>query len=105
FQGVAFNADEPIPNLATPRQVSTSAERSTRDLLKLLNDRHLALHPGDSELSARIASYELAARMQLSAAELGNFAKETPATLALSGVNDPNVLKARFAKNCLLARR
>ena len=105
FQGVAFNADQPIPNLATPKQIGADAERSTRDFLKFLNDRHLAQHPGDSELSARIASYELAARMQLNAAELGNFANETSATLALYGVNDSNTLKARFAKNCLLARR
>ncbi|HEY2952898.1 MAG TPA: DUF1501 domain-containing protein, partial [Verrucomicrobiae bacterium] len=49
FQGTPFNADKPIPNLATPSQVSAGAQRSTRDVLKLLNDRHLAQHPGDSE--------------------------------------------------------
>ena len=105
FQGVAFNADQPIPNLATPREVAPATEAATRDFLKFLNDRHLAQHPGDTELSARIASYELAARMQLSAAEVGDFRRETPATLALYGVEDPNPLKARFARNCLLARR
>src|SRR3989441_1067987 len=105
FQGVAFNADQPIPNLATPKEISPATERRTRDFLKFLNDRHLAQHPGDSELTARIASYELAARMQLSAAQLSNFADESAATLALYGVNDSNALKARFAKNCLLARR
>jgi uncharacterized protein (DUF1501 family) len=78
---------------------------STRDFLKFLNERHLAQHPNDAELSARIASYELAARMQLSATEVGNFSKESPATLEFYGVNDANPLKARFAKNCLLARR
>src|SRR5437899_152334 len=83
FQGVAFNADQPIPNLATPKEISPATERRTRDFLKLLNDRHLAQHPGDSELSARIASYELAARMQLSAAQLSNFSAESAATLAL----------------------
>ena len=68
FQGTAFNADKPIPNLAPPPAIGPAAERATRDFLKLLNDQHLARHPGDSELAARIASYELAARMQLSAA-------------------------------------
>jgi hypothetical protein len=105
FQGTAFNADRPIPNLATPAGVSVRQERAARDFLKLLNDRHLARNPGDTELSARIASYELAARMQLSAAEVGDLTQESPATRALYGVDDPNRLKAGFARNCLLARR
>lgn len=105
FQGVAFSADQPIPNLATPGDITPAGERRTRDFLKLLNDRHLSAHPGDTDLTARIASYELAARMQLSAAEVGDFSKETRATQELYGVNDANKLKAGFAKNCLLARR
>jgi len=105
FQGTAFNADQRIPNLATPKEITPAAERGTRDFLKFLNDRHFARHPGDSELAARISSYELAARMQLSAAEVGDFRGETPATLALYGVRDSNKTKAGFARNCLLARR
>ena len=105
FQGTAFNADKPIPNLDTPKTISPAAESGTRDFLKFLNDRHLARHPGDSELLARISSYELAARMQLSAAEVGEFNQESKATLELYGVNDRNKLKAGFARNCLLARR
>src|SRR5262249_15583561 len=105
FQGTAFKADKPIPNLATPSRISASAEAQTRDFLRLLNDRHLAEHPGDSDLSARIASYELAARMQLSAAEVGDLSRESKATRELYGVDDTNKLKAGFARNCLLARR
>ncbi len=105
FQGVAFNADQPIPNLATPKEVTPATEAKTRDFLRFLNDRHLERHPDDTELSARIASYELAARMQLSAAEVGDFAKETRPTLDLYGITDTNPLKARFGRNCLLARR
>ncbi len=105
FQGTAFNAEKPIANLATPAGISQSAEARTRDFLKLLNDRHLAQHPGDSDLSARIASYELAARMQLSAAEVSDLSRETKATRELYGADDPNTLKAGFARNCLLARR
>jgi len=65
----------------------------------------MARHPGDTDLSARIASYELAARMQLSATEVTDFSRESAATLEFYGVNDSNDLKARFARNCLLARR
>jgi hypothetical protein len=105
FQGTAFTADRPIPNLKAPDQIGTDDDRATYDLLRFLNDRHLARHPGDLELAARISSYELAARMQLSAAEVSNFAKESPATLEAYGINSPNANKAGFGRNCLLARR
>jgi hypothetical protein len=105
FQGTPFSADKPIPNLETPKSISREADLSARDFLKFLNQHHLQKHPGDSELLARISSYELAARMQLSAAEVDDFTKESKATLELYGVNDANKLKAGFAKNCLLARR
>jgi hypothetical protein len=105
FQGTPFNAEKPIPNLETPKEISPAIEKSTREFLKFLNDRHLARHPGDSELSARIASYELAARMQLSAAEVGDLKRESASTLEMYGVNDSNKLKAGFARNCVLARR
>lgn len=105
FQGTPFNADRPIPNLTPPGTVSPEAERATRDFLRLLNDRHLESFPGDAELAARIASYELAARMQLSAAEAGDLSRESAATRKAYCVDDPNDLKARFGKNCLLARR
>lgn len=105
FQGTPFNADKPIPNLATPQQIGPAAEMATRDLLKLLNEKHLEQHQRDSQLAARIASYELAARMQLSAAEVGNLAEETQTTRQLYAADDANELKARFGRNCLLARR
>src|SRR5437764_362578 len=57
FQGTAFNANKPIPHLATPKEITSAAEISTRDFLKVLNDQHLKKYPGDSDLSARIASY------------------------------------------------
>ncbi len=105
FQGTAFNADRPIPHLARPDSIAPAADVASRDFLKLLNDRHLEQHPGDTALAARIASYELAGRMQLSAAEVGDLSKESAATLDLYGANDPNKLKAGFARNCILARR
>lgn len=105
FQGTPFNADKPIPNLAAPSGLSRAAERGTRDLLRFLNDRHLAAHPGDEELSARIASYEMAARMQLSASEAGDFSKESADTLKRYSIGESNEVKSRFGRNCLLARR
>jgi hypothetical protein len=105
FQGVAFNADKPIPHLATPDRISPKTDQATRDFLKFLNERHLKKHPGDTELSARIASYELAAKMQLRASEAGDLSRETEVTRKLYGCDDTNKLKAGFARNCLLARR
>ena len=105
FQGTAFNAEKPIPNLATPKSISTSAEARTHDFLKVLNERHLAQHPGDGDLSARIASYELAARMQLGASEASDLSRESQATRDFYGADDGNKVKAGFARNCLLARR
>jgi hypothetical protein len=106
FQGTAFNADEPIPHLAPPDRIGESTDAATRDFLRFLNDRHLTRHPGDGELAARIASYEMAARMQLAAAAVGDLSGESAATLRLYGADDAgNALKARFARNCILARR
>lgn len=104
-QGVAFNAVDPIRNLELPASVTTSGDSDTRDFAQFLNSRHAARHPGDSELQARIASYSLAARMQLSAPEVSNLGAESKATLDLYGANDANPLIAAYAKNCLLARR
>ena len=105
FQGTPFNADRPIPHLTRPSELSEASDRASRDFLRQLNDDHLARNPGDSELAARIASYELAARMQLSAPAVSDLSGETPATRALYGLDDPNPIKAGFARNCLLARR
>jgi len=105
FQGTAFSADKPIPNLRRPAQVSQNAERDVRDFLKVLNDEHLKRNPGDTELSARIASYELAARMQLSAPEVSALSREPQTIHNLYGTGDANPILAGFARNCLLARR
>ncbi|MBL7649462.1 MAG: DUF1501 domain-containing protein [Candidatus Hydrogenedentes bacterium] len=105
FQGVPFNAQKPIPNLATPANIKSGDEAATRDFLKFLNDKHLERFPGDTELSARISSYELAAKMQLRAASMSDFGNESPETRKLYCIDDTNPLKAGFGKNCLLARR
>lgn len=105
FQGTAFTADKPIPNLARPASISPAADRSSADFLKRLNEKHLEKFPGDTQLAARIASYELAAKMQLRAAEASDLTRESASTRSLYCVDDANKLKAGFGRNCLLARR
>ncbi len=106
FQGTEFNATKPLSNLDIPEQISPAADRATRDFLKRLNERHLDRYPGDSELAARISSYELAARMQLSVPQVTDLSTEPQSILREYGADDPqNTLKAQFARNCILARR
>src|SRR5207249_616778 len=88
-----------------PNRISATEEEATRAFLRTLNEEHVRRHPGDTELSARIASYELAARMQLRAAEVADFSREPSHVLDRYGVNDANRVKAGFARNCVLARR
>jgi len=106
FQGTPFSAARGIAHLKPPASVSTGSDAATRDLLRALNEDHLRRNPLDGELAARIASYELAARMQLSAPEVSNLATEPAHILKMYGADDPaDKLKAGFAKNCILARR
>ena len=106
FQGTDFNASVPLRNLARPSGVSDATDRRTRDFLLKLNRRHLEQYPGDNELAARISSYELAARMQLSVPEVSDLSTESAATLQMYGADDTtNPLKASYARNCILARR
>lgn len=106
FQGTDFNAAQPIRNLNRPEKIASQTDKATRDYLQRLNAQHLERFPGDSELAARISSYELAARMQLSVPEISDLSQESASTLSMYGVDDAeNQLKAAYAKNCLLARR
>ena len=106
FQGTPFNASQPIHNLSPPETISTSSDTAARDLLKLLNQEHLNRNPRDSNLAARIASYELAARMQLSVPEISDLSTESDHTLKMYGADDAeDSLKADYARNCILARR
>jgi Protein of unknown function (DUF1501) len=104
-QGVTFSAAESIRNLVRPASISELAEADSRQFLHLINQMHEADNPGDSELGARVASYELAARMQLSAPEATDLSTESKATRDLYGADDSNPLVAAYARNCMLARR
>ncbi len=105
FQGTPFNAQQPIRYLKAPDGISNEADRASLDFLKTLNDRHLAHYPGDNELAARIAGYELAARMQLSVPKVADLSTEPSHVMEMYGANDPSKYKAGFARNCILARR
>lgn len=105
FQGTSFNASRPITNLARPRGLSGEADGHWRQFLRGLNDRHLERYPGDTQLAARISSYELAARMQLSVPVVTDLSGESQSVRDLYGADDQNKLKAGFARNCILARR
>ncbi|MFG0332073.1 MAG: DUF1501 domain-containing protein [Maioricimonas sp. JB049] len=105
FQGTTFSASAPVRHLQPP-SVAPDADLATRSLLDRMNRRHLQQHPGDSKLAARIASYELAARMQLSVPEVTDLSGEPAHILRQYGADDEsNPTKAAFARNCILARR
>ena len=98
YQGTAFNAENPIRFLARPNGVSASTDKATADFLKRLNERHLEKFPGDSELAARIASYELAAKMQMTVPSLTDLSSEPAHVLKMYGADDPtNAVKAGYA--------
>ncbi len=104
YQGTLLRGEgTPILDLAPPGGVSQKAQRSKLDYLADLNRRHAAAHRGDSELEARIQSYELAYRMQAAAPEAVDLVGESEPTQALYGLDDPTT--RRFGANCLLARR
>ncbi|MBB74206.1 MAG: sulfatase [Planctomycetaceae bacterium] len=106
FQGTEFNTTKPLSNLDIPAGITSKTDQATRGFLNRLNARHLRRFPGDSELAARISSYELAARMQLSVPEVTDLSSEPQSILREYGADDAdNKLKAQFARNCILARR
>ena len=109
FQGTDFNATQPLRNLSRPSAFSPATDRATRDFIGALNRHHLERFPGDSELAARISSYELAARMQLSVPEVADISSEPAHVLKLYGAdqsgNPVKDLKAAYARNCIFARR
>lgn len=105
FQGTDFNAQHPPNNLHRPGSLSPSDDQATVELLQRLNARHLEKYPGDADLAGRIASYELAGRMQTSVPEVMDLSGESAATLKAYGVEGGSELRGQYARNCILARR
>jgi hypothetical protein len=104
YQGTVIRPQEPrILNLDPPAHLRGLRQEQNLDLLADLNELHLNRHPGESDLEARIASYELAARMQSAAKEALDISSESPATLELYGINEAET--AEYGTRCLIARR
>jgi Protein of unknown function (DUF1501) len=104
FQGTLFRSGEtPLLDLETPAGVTPLTQRRALDLLQELNQQHAAARPAETELNARILSYELAYRMQTAAAEIVDLSTEDAKTLDMYGLNDERT--ADFGRKCLLARR
>jgi hypothetical protein len=107
YQGTTIRPGDknPIFDLYPPEGagITPSSEKDTLALLGRLNKDHQATREGDSRLDARIASYELAARLQLSAPEVLDLSKESAATQKLYGLDEK--ITEEFGRNCLITRR
>lgn len=104
YQGTILRADKvPIHDLSLPAGLSKDNQRRMLDQLRDKNLEHLAGRSDNSELNARIASYELAFKMQRHAPEAVDFSQETEATQRLYGIDQTRT--ADFGRKCLLARR
>lgn len=104
YQGVAINgSNTPIDFLKTPQRVGETRQAAKLRLLNEINKQHQLPRASDSELEARIHSYELAFRMQAQAPEAVDLSQESEQTQAMYGIDDKST--ASFGKNCLLARR
>lgn len=104
YQGTRITpSSEPIANLNPPEDVSDEQQRGKLDYLSSLNRTHAQAHDGHNELEARIASYELAFRMQAQAPEAVDLTKESAATKQLYGMDEKPT--AEFGRMCLLSRR
>lgn len=104
YQGTVFQGGrEPVANIKPSSATSLDEQRKQLDLLGKLNNWHMQTDPANQELSARIASYELAYRMQASAPEAVDLAQESDSTKEMYGIGKgPG---DRFGKSCLMARR
>jgi uncharacterized protein (DUF1501 family) len=103
YQGTTLRSSgDPILYMSNPPGVTKESQRAALDTLRDLNNERLAA-TGDMEIASRIASYELAFRMQMAGPELLDLAKESQSTLEMYGIN--NDATKQYGMNCLLARR
>ncbi len=104
FQGTLFRSQgNPVLNLQRPAGVTRDDQRAQLDLLARLNGQHLREHPGQADLQARIASFELAFRMQTEAAGAVDLSQESAQTRAMYGIDQKQ--SQSFGTKCLMARR
>ena len=104
YQGTVLrNGSTPILNAQAAREHGGRRAARMLDTLRWFNEQHLRAAQRRLELAARIASYELAFRMQMAAPELTDLSKETAATRALYGLDEAQT--SDFGGKCLMARR
>jgi len=104
FQGTVVRPQEPrILNLNAPNHLRGTAQQRYLDYVDALNQKHIEDRPGELDLQARIASYQLAARMQTAATEALDLSQETKATQTMYGMDDPATKD--YGSRCLIARR
>ncbi|MBW3623752.1 MAG: DUF1501 domain-containing protein [Armatimonadetes bacterium] len=104
YQGTPFRSmGQPIVDLSAPAGIGKDRQRSQLDFINELNRNHAHERPKETELAARIASYELAFRMQAHAPEVIDLSKETEETKTLYGMDKKP--SEDFGRRCLLARR
>jgi hypothetical protein len=105
FQGTQFRHEgSPVLNLTPPSELA-AMQRSTIDFAQVLNRKHAEKRPGVLDLDGRIASYELAYRMQSEALGIGELSQETRVTQDEYGIHDSSSGKAMYGRMCLLSRR
>jgi hypothetical protein len=104
FQGTALKPQgAPIDNLYRPADLSDEQQRNQLDLFRRLNRRQIADRSGDTELAARVETFELAYRMQMAAPQALDYNREPQPIQRLYGIDNPRC--THFAKQCLMARR
>ncbi len=104
YQGTVARSKEPrMLNLDPPKHMAGANQREFLDFVQSINRQHLARHPGEQDLEARIQSYELAARMQTAAKEAFDLSQETAATQRMYGLDNPATKE--YGSRCLIARR
>jgi hypothetical protein len=104
YQGTLFRSSgDPIVDLKPPAGLTTEDQRARLDALARLNELDMKKYPGNTELAARIASYELAYRMQGCAPGAVDVASESDVTKKLYGLDDK--ITEPFGRQCLMARR
>ncbi len=105
FQGTRLRTQGPVVADLLPPAEFAPHQRTTLDTIRELNQQFGEKFPANPELEARIASYELAWRMQSAAAEVGDIAQESTAVRQSYGCDSPDPIMAKYARKCLMARR
>jgi hypothetical protein len=104
YQGTVLRTEgPPVLNVHRPESISDAQQKQMLEMLRTFNEGHRESRADDSNLDARMASYELAFKMQMSVPEVADLSRETPVTRKLYGLDDKDT--ADFGTQCLMARR